>query len=377
VFGNAGNGTGGGGPGTTDGGCFAVGSAAEQAVITKEITLTTSKPVDMFIMYDQSGSMDDQTSVGTKWEATKAALIGFVNDPQSAGVGVGIGYFPYQGGGGGGSCTQGQPGCSCFLGFLCTLDPMCIPANYSTPDVAIEPLPAVAPKIVASINAHSPGGNTPTTPALTGAANIALPWAANHPDRKTILVLATDGDPTNCAPNNTVQTISAVAQDAYQKGVQTFVIGVGSSLTSLNSIAAAGGTGQAFIVDTGAGNPTQQFIDAMNKIRETVTTVGTQTEVISTPVACEWQIPNPPPAGIAFEANKVNVEVTSGGVPSAVGAVANAGECPAVVDGWHYDDAANPTKVLVCGQTCDRIKNDTSAKVNVVFGCETKPAILR
>ena len=46
----------------------------------------------------------------------------------------------------------------------------------------------------------------------------------------------------------------------------TFVIGVGPSLSALNGIAAAGGTTSAFLVDTSA-NVNQQFLDAMNAIR--------------------------------------------------------------------------------------------------------------
>ena len=61
--------------------------------------------------------------------------------------------------------------------------------------------------------------------------------------------------------------------------ILTFVIGVGSSLGALNGIAMAGGTNQAFIVDTNA-NVNQQFLDAMNKIRGAA-------------LSCEYIIPTP------------------------------------------------------------------------------------
>jgi len=39
---------------------------------------------------------------------------------------------------------------------------------------------------------------TPTVPALQGAINYAKAYAPQHLDRKTIVVFATDGMPTEC-----------------------------------------------------------------------------------------------------------------------------------------------------------------------------------
>ena len=81
-----------------------------------------------------------------------------------------------------------------------------------------------------------------------------------------VLVLATDGDPTEC--DTSISGIDAIAASGVSMSpkISTFVIGVGSSLSNLNSIAMAGGTQQAFLVDTG-GNVNQQFLAAMNAIR--------------------------------------------------------------------------------------------------------------
>jgi hypothetical protein len=373
----------GGASGLPDGGCFATASKAEQVVTTVEVpvTVTVNKPVDMFIMYDQSGSMNDNTPAGTKWSAIKAALTGFVNSPTSAGIGVGIQYFPTTPP----PCTAQSATCNCInliITTVClpTFGGSCTASDYAVPDVPIELLPAVAPKIVASVGAHNPGGGTPTTPALQGAQQYALGWAAAHPDRKTIVVLATDGDPSGCQ-GNAVTDVAAVASSAFNNAlsVQTFVIGVGSSLTSLNQIAAAGGTGQALIVDAANGDPTQQFLDAMNKIREavTVTHTETHTETHSTTLPCEWTIPAAP-GDQKFDKTKVNVDFASGGnAASRIGAIPSAADCAGVTNGWHYDDPATPTKVLVCPQTCDMIHAAADAQVNVVFGCATEIAIIK
>jgi hypothetical protein len=363
-----------------DGGCFATASAAENVEVPKEVTITTYLPFDMYVIYDQSGSMNDDTPQGTRWDAIKAALTGFVNDTGMDGSGVGIGYFPFVD-------PAAPPVCfvdaDCgafgpcvpvlFVGYCQGAD-ACLPSQYGTPDVPIEVLPAVGPKIVNSVNRHRPGGGTPTAPALQGALDYAIPWAAAHPDRKTIVVLATDGNPSGCN-GNSVQDVANIAATgaAANPPVLTFVIGVGNSLGSLNAIAASGGTGQAFIVDA-AGNPTQDFLDAMNAIRESVTTTDTRIEIQSTPVPCEWKIPTPP-EGETFDTSKVNVDFATGANgKQRIGAVGSAADCAHVSGGWHYDDPGNPTKVLVCPQTCQVIQGATDARVDVLFGCATEPA---
>jgi hypothetical protein len=270
-----------------------------------------------------------------------------------------------------------------FVGYCQGAD-ACLPTQYATPDVPIELLATGAPKIVASVNRHRPGGGTPTTPALDGALRYAQSWATAHPDRKTIVVLATDGNPSGCT-GNSVQDVANVAARGFAApapgSVQTFVVGVGSSLTSLNAIAAAGGTGQALLVDAANGDPTQQFLDAMNKIRESVTTtetrIETRIETQSTPVPCEWAIP-PTPDGKTFDKIKVNVDYsTGGGAAERVGFVDSEAKCGSVAQGWRYDSYDNPTKVLVCPQTCTTVQALTDVQVNVVFGCETEVAEIR
>jgi hypothetical protein len=48
-----------------------------------------------------------------------------------------------------------------------------------------------------------------------------------------------------------------------------------------------------------------------------------------------------------------------------------------VVDGWHYDVDANPTKVLMCPQTCQKIQATVNASVSVIFGCPGEPPKLQ
>jgi hypothetical protein len=67
-------------------------------------------PLDLFIMLDTSGSMNDKTgptaSGPTKLSAVRTALTGFINDPKSAGIGVGLQTFPIDVPGTPASCTS-------------------------------------------------------------------------------------------------------------------------------------------------------------------------------------------------------------------------------------------------------------------------------
>jgi hypothetical protein len=214
---------------------------------------------------------------------------------------------------------------------------------------------------VNSLNAHGPGGGTPTYPALQGAYAYVKTWAAAHPNEKTILVLATDGDPTGCA-NNTVQSISTDLVGPALAGnpsIMTFVIGVGSSLTSLNQIAATGGTGQAFIVDTAGADPGGQFLQAMQKI---------ETSVL---IGCQYAVPTPAPPA-TFDKDKVNVQYTpSGSTAISLGRVSDVNACTSSAGGWYYDNPAAPQQIILCSSSCTTINAGTSNTVEIVLGCAT------
>jgi hypothetical protein len=91
-------------------------------------------------------------------------------------------------------------------------------------------------------------------------------------------------------------------------------------------------------------------------------------------LACEWDIP-PLPPGESLDPDKVNVLFTPGtATQETIGRVDDPSECATVTDGWYYDDPANPTKVLVCPQTCARIQGVDGARIDIQFGCATVPA---
>lgn len=390
------------------------------------VQTATLVPLDMYIMLDTSGSMLEATASGvSKWNAVKGAFASFFQDAGSDGMGVGLQYFPLKIAGVPDSCTnntqcgangpcalkvctnswnycatnQNCPGGSCVTVGKCSNDPnyICRPTfssfcsgglgqcqvvttafcvnqfscdvpQYAAPAVNIDLLPGTAQSLIASMNAQAPIGPTPTAAALSGALDQAKAYAAANPTHKVVAVLATDGLPTLCMPQD-FGGISSIAQTALNgtPSVSTFVIGVfaGNDMTAkmnLDQLAAAGGTNQAFIVDT-SQNVEQAFLAALNAIR-------------GQKLACEYLIPTPPP-GETLDYGKVNVEHTPMGsaTPNTIFYVGSAANCNATSGGWYYDaDPAaggSPTKIEICPATCDVF--GMGGQINISLGCATVP----
>jgi hypothetical protein len=90
-------------------------------------------------------------------------------------------------------------------------------------------------------------------------------------------------------------------------------------------------------------------------------------------IECTWNIP-PAPAGQTFNRQQVNVQYAKQGTAAqSVGQVSGQAAC-GMRSGWYYDDATNPTRILVCPATCGDLQNDPQAKLDVLFGCDTQLA---
>ncbi len=327
-------------------------------------------PLDLFVMLDQSSSMSDAVSGGgTKWQAVTTALTSFLQEPNLDGVSVGMQYFGVPAGGGTCSttfCTTtadcGAAACGPCLFDVCTGalaadSDSCTASDYAVAAVEIAPLPGVAGAITTSMGMHSPSTSTPTSAALQGAIDHASAWAQGHANDAVAVILATDGDPTECDTTlSDIDAIAAAGVTATPK-IPTFVIGVGPSLSSLDGIAAAGGTSAAFLVDTG-GNVIQQFLDAMNAIRGAA-------------LGCKYQIPAPT-GGNTPNYGEVNVVYTPGGGTSqTLPYVMSASSCPSSGNGWYYDNPASPTQIILCDPTCTAIEADQAGSVSIYLGCAT------
>jgi Mg-chelatase subunit ChlD len=307
-----------------------MGSGIGSSCATNTVT-AMSTPLDIYIMLDQSGSMMDSN----KWTDVTAALDAFVAQPNQNGISVGIQYFALN-------------------------NESCTASDYATPDVEIAALPGVASAIESSIAAHSPSTGTPTSAALQGAIDHASSWATAHAGHTVVDVLATDGEPEECDTNLTdIDNIAKTGASGTPK-ILTFVIGVNDNtgnLSALNGIAAAGGTGSAFIVNAGS-NAEASFVAALNAIRGTV-------------LGCTYQIPVPSSGSANF--SEVNITYTPGGGGSAevIPQVSSMANCPSSGNAWYYDNPSAPTEIILCSSTCGTIEADTTGSVGITLGCST------
>ncbi len=308
---------------------------AQMACVSQSEEVSTLG-ADILFVLDTSYSMD----FNFKWIAVSQAMDLFVTDPRFTGLGVGIQYFP--------------------------LRETCDVPSYASPTVPIAVLPGASQALTMSIDGRRMSGGTPTVPAMQGALQYATARAAAMPDRKQVILLATDGIPDDSCPveadaglpnsiDSVVQMVKAAA--TASPPVTTFVVGVGTELTALDAIAAAGGgTPKAFLVDTGQ-DLEYTFSQALDQIRKQA-------------FDCEFQIPMPA-QGLMIDYTKVNVSFVTMTMEPFVYVVNQAGCAKNPTNGWYYDDAMKPTKVVLCDQTCDRIRMSSTGKVEVTFGCDT------
>lgn len=308
------------------------------ATSSSEATLV---PLNLFIMFDDSGSMKQNN----KWVDAQASLTAFFQDPASAGIGVALRFFPQ------GTCDNNN------CDVAACQQPL-VPLGTLTADPA--PMDMQEQALVSSVQGTSPnnGGGTPLSAALQGAENWAVAYQEANPAQKTVVVLVTDGQPNGCDENVTdIANIAAMGLAAAK--VPTYAVGLqGSAQSTMDQIAMAGGTMQAIFIDAGT-QAQMELLQALKSIQ------GQQ-------VACAFAMPMPM-NGQTIDPSLVNVSYTpgNGGMPQELTQVMNASACTAS-GGWYYDNPTTPTTVTLCPTTCMQVQADTMAKIELVFGCKTK-----
>jgi hypothetical protein len=300
--------------------------------------------VDMYVMMDRSVSMAEEVGATGKirWDFVRDAVQSFVQAKEAANIGIGLQFF-------------GQSG-SRDDSLDCNVD------LYSTPAVGIGPAAKVGADLVAAIEAMVPGGLTPTYPALEGAVAYGKQWARAHPGRAAVVVLVTDGFPTQCQSPVSVSAIAAVARQALQEQppIRTYAVGI-AAVDNLDTIAREGGTKAAYVVDE--ADFTRSF-------------VSTLLNISSDPLACEYEIPTPNDGSLRVDLNKVQMVYTPAvGDAEEIPRAGSYSDCASsVAGGWYYDDPTAPTKIVACPCTCSRF---AAGKVEIRLGCYPRRASLR
>ncbi|MBN1611704.1 MAG: VWA domain-containing protein [Polyangiaceae bacterium] len=316
--------------------------------------------VNLVFIYDKSGSMGDDTNteaegyprwqnMDVRWNPAKEAMTTFFLNPGAPELYASLKFFPANG----------------------DYDTTCSVAKYEKPDVALTPLSNPDP-LISALERTTPGGGTPTLPALMGSINYANKLMTDYPGSKSIVIMVTDGEPVvvdstgaertdNCPEgnDNNIDNIAAVAQAAYNRPederIPTYVIGIGEALDNLGAIASAGGTNLILIEGSSGEDTKARLLEALQ---------GIQVESID----CDMSIPVPE-AGEVLDFTKVNFNfVHSDGTVEQLGrndACSSAG-------GWHYDNPSAPTKIMLCESTCTAVQNDVKGYLEVELGCDTR-----
>lgn len=357
-----------GGLGSGSGGKSSVGSSGTSAgpegcLLEEDSTCVGESyegetiPLDIYIMFDQSGSMcscvdpagsllcPDPNCRKTRLDAVREATAEFLRDPKSVGIGVGISFFGKQ--------PIGQANCQ--------------DAEYSEAAVGIQGLPQHADAIMSALQNVVPTGETPTGPALRGACEYASAWKRSSAHEVVILLL-TDGRPeapvtctkpeAACCP--TLDDAVEAARECYtgNPGVRTYVLGVGPLLKNLQDIAVAGGTQKAYLVE--GGDVSNEVLRALNHIRGDAV------------IPCEFQLPEAP-TGQTLNYDRVNLKYADAACQRTdFYYVENAAGCTES-GGWYYDDRASPSSIQLCPTSCAQV-SVPGGQFFYDVGCETRYA---
>ena len=338
--GQGGSGTGGGGSGLSAEGCDI---KTDDEVCAAQAYEGEAIPLDIYIMFDQSGSMLNDVGGITRLDAVERAAGTFLRDPASAAIGVGVGYFGFQ--------PIGQTTCS--------------PDDYASPSVTVT-LDHEA--VLHSLAERQPIGETPTGAAIRGACGYAKALKKSHADHSVVVLLLTDGEPKapmSCSTGSCCPTLADAVQATAdcrngQPGIKTYVLGVGPFLDNLQQIAQAGGTEHAYLI--GDQDVEQKVLQALNSIRGDAS------------IPCQLKIPEPT-GSAELNYGLVNVAYQDSNCTlSTIYNVPSAASCDTATGGWYYDNPAAPSSVNLCGASCDRVAAP-GGRLAFTVGCQTKTVV--
>jgi hypothetical protein len=323
-------------------------------------------PTVLQLIVDTSGSMDQDApgaTRGSKWEATRRALLAAV-DEMPAATAVGVLFYPDLANGPNGNNDNDDDvdGAECFDQEV---------------DVALQVLGNAGSQqrqaLRRSFQDQDPRGPTPTHDAYR--FGVQQLQASTLPGPRFAVVI-TDGVPTfsdGCSiagrggPDNAVDSGPLVpeAASSLSLGVKTFVIGSPGSQgarESLSRMAEAGGTASAGCSHTGPDYCHFDMTEAQDFASALSTALG---QIAGLALSCSYEIPVPPNGG-EIDFNQINVLFKPAGAEPELIARSPGQGCD---DGWQY--SPDQTQVLLCGDTCARVR-DANGSLTLQFGCATR-----
>lgn len=219
---------GGGGGGSSGGGDGRFADGGGPVDVQAFDAASCFAPVDMYIMFDRSGSMGEDCNVGattaSRWCRSVNALSGYFKSTGATNQAAAIQFFPLD--------NQADPLCTSGNSYNVPAFPSGQPPFLALPTSAFDTV----------LNTTGPGAfalGTPTEAAIRGLTRFTA--ANTRANRVTIGILITDGNPNGC--NQTLGDLSNLLAAHYAATkVRTYVIGMeGASFESLEAIAQGGG----------------------------------------------------------------------------------------------------------------------------------------
>jgi hypothetical protein len=361
VEGGTKNSSSGGSPNTGSG---SGGDVNECAKTTKKADPT---PANLLFVIDKSGSMncnppDGDEELGakcanfpvkefpeqpSKWEVTSAALANALDTlAEMPHVRAGVTLFP----------TDSSCGVT------------------ATPDIKIASLDEKERQQIADLlNDVSPSGETP----LAGATILSYQHLDGLLEKGKLkgnhfVVLLTDGAET-CKEDELPKLVSQDVPNARKLNIRTFVIGAPGSEQArarLSQMAWEGGTASRKDCNHSGDKPDEgdchfdmtTSTDFAKDLNDALKEIA-QTKILS----CEFDVPKND-SGRGVDLDKVNVTFTSGdGEKEEI--LKDASKSCDKAKGWQYSE--DFSKIVLCGEVCDRVKADTEGQVDIVLGCPT------
>lgn len=341
--------------------------------------------IDLFLMVDRSGSMGFDG--WENWNSVKLAISGFAHASVDDGLGLGISYFPPAE-----RCEQPRGtkrsddveramrairydkeaqgisnnwygeeivavDCQGVLGgtrqYFHGSDGTCDLSDFVDGGLGSVPIAALtsqqADLIDRSVEAVWPQGATPMRPALEGAIDAALKNKEANSGRQSAVILATDGQPTACTNGSPIGSVVDAATNGRDKGIDTYVIGIGN-VSNLDQIAHAGSGTSAFVV---AGGDQSAFSAKLQEIRELVS-------------ACNLGVPAPPQGRFDLEGTELVITDASGR-PTTLPRVDDEAGCGSS-SAWYYDDNDSPTMINLCPEGC-ALARAAKGRTDVLYQC--------
>jgi hypothetical protein len=379
------------------------GLGGKAPVVCETISSTTIlRPAALAIAFDVSGSMgrldcpfwnhDPQF----KWRPVVDATTAFLEDETIQGVRASMTLFP-------------------------AASDQCTEAAYGEPDVPLTTLPSTQFRAVLAAYEQEVGladyadpmpdsggtwrGGTPTRAAVNATRALLSSLLEAEESTQAAIVLVTDGMPAGCGDDiEHLSDLIGAVSDAHAEGIFTYVIGVREptlspdaappweedgkrvwackspagawlwnydavdtpfvppdNLANLHTIAAAGGTDRALLIDTGDPEATRvAFREGIDAIRRQA-------------VPCSVVIPPNPDGAESFDKDKIDVRWKDG--DSAERLPYDPACEPG--GGWHYDDESSPRTIHLCPETCRKVQSSLTLELGVDFLCERREPIVK